>query len=57
MHEDDTIDLSRLLHPSQIADSCLLALACFHGGRLATFDRRLIADAVRSGKKSIELIG
>ena len=56
MHEDDTIDLSRLLHPSQIADSCLLALA-FHGGRLATFDRRLIADAVRSGKKSIELIG
>ena len=50
------IDLTRLLNPAQITDSYLLALACSHGGKLATFDRRLIADAVRNGKKSVHLI-
>lgn len=51
------IDATRLLSPAQITDSYLLALACAHGGKLATFDRRLITDAVRNGKKSLHLVG
>lgn len=51
------VDLTRLLNAAQITDSYLLALVCVHGGMLATFDRRLIADAVKNGKKSVHLIG
>jgi toxin-antitoxin system PIN domain toxin len=43
------VDTSRLLATSQITDSYLLALAVAHGGQLATFDRRLIPDAVHKG--------
>jgi uncharacterized protein len=43
------IDTARLLHSSQVTDSYLLALAQAHGGRLATFDRKLVVDAVRDG--------
>lgn len=52
-----TIDASRLLTSGQVTDSYLLALACAHGGRLATFDRRLVTDAVRGGAQSLHLIG
>jgi uncharacterized protein len=50
------IDMSRLLSAGQVADSYLLALAHGHEGRLATFDRRLIADAVRGGESALHLI-
>jgi toxin-antitoxin system PIN domain toxin len=50
------VDLSRLLHSSQISDTYLLALAAIHGGQLATFDRRLVVDAVRKGKNTLHLI-
>jgi toxin-antitoxin system PIN domain toxin len=43
-------DHARLLDARQVTDSYLLALAVAHGGRLATFDRRLVADAVRGGR-------
>lgn len=50
------LDASRLLNSAQVTDSYLLALACTHGGKLATFDRRLVVDAVRGGAKALHLI-
>ena len=50
------IDTSRLLGSSQITDSYLLALARAHAGRLATFDNRLVVDAVRGGRAALHLI-
>jgi hypothetical protein len=51
------LDASRILSSAQVTDSYLLALACAHGGKLATFDRRLVTDAVRGGAKGLNLIG
>jgi uncharacterized protein len=51
------VDVSRLLSAAQVADTYLLALACAHGGQLATFDRRLVTDAVRHGARGLALIG
>ena len=51
------LDASRILSSSQVTDSYLLALACAHGGKLATFDRRLVTDAVRGGAKGLHLMG
>jgi len=51
------LDASRILSSAQVTDSYLLALACAHGGKLATFDRRLVTDAVRGGVKGLHLIG
>lgn len=50
------LDIARLLNSSQVTDSYLLALACFHGGQLATFDRRLVADAVKDGRNGLYFI-
>jgi uncharacterized protein len=50
------IDASRLLSHGQVTDSYLLALAHVHGGKLATFDRRLITSAVRGGAGSLHVI-
>jgi hypothetical protein len=55
--DQNFIDFSRLLTSGQITDSYLLALAVGHGGQLATFDRRLITDAVRNGAQGLHLIG
>lgn len=52
----DKIDASRLLSSAQVTDSYLLALAAAHGGKLATFDRRLVVDAVHGGAKALHLI-
>lgn len=51
------LDATRILSSAQVTDSYLLALACAHGGKLATFDRRLVVDAVRGGAKGLHLIG
>ena len=51
------LDSTRILSSAQVTDSYLLALACAHGCKLATFDRRLVADAVRGGTKGLHLIG
>ena len=51
------LDTARMLTSAQVTDSYLLALACAHGGRLASFDRRLVADAVPGGAKGLHLIG
>ena len=52
----ERIDTTRLLSSGQVTDSYLLALACAHGGQLASFDRRLVTDAVRGGKRGLHLI-
>ena len=54
--DDSLIDTSLLSSHAQVTDSYLLALARAHGGRLASMDRRLVADAVRDGGKSLEHI-
>lgn len=43
------IDRQRLLASDQVTDTYLLALAVQHGGRLATFDKRLVTSAVQGG--------
>lgn len=50
------IAASRLADSAQVTDSYLLALACAHQGQLATFDKRLVTDAVRGGAESLHLI-
>lgn len=52
----ERFNLSRLLTSGQVTDSYLLALACAHGGQLASFDRRLVTAAVRGGSESLHLI-
>jgi toxin-antitoxin system PIN domain toxin len=51
------VDSARLLDTSQVTDTYLLALAAAHGGKLATFDRHLVADAVVNGVKTLCVIG
>lgn len=50
------VDTSRLLSSGQVTDSYLLALAVAQGGRLATFDRRLLVTAVRGGEAALCVI-
>ena len=50
------LDGSRLLTTGQVTDSYLLALAVANGGKLATFDRRLVTDAVQRGRNSLHII-
>ena len=57
LFDRELVDATRLLESGQVTDTYLLALACSHGGKLATFDRRLVADAVRSGSRTLHLIG
>jgi toxin-antitoxin system PIN domain toxin len=51
------IDPARLLDSGQVTDTYLLALACAHGGQLATFDGRLVTDAVVNGFAALHRIG
>jgi predicted nucleic acid-binding protein len=39
-----------------VTDTYLLALARLHEGALATFDRRLVVDAVPDGARHLEVI-
>ena len=50
------VDADRLLSSGQVTDSYLLAVALAHGGRLATFDRRLAPDAVMNGRDGLALL-
>jgi len=50
------VDASRILATDQVTDTYLLALARLHGGKLATFDRRLVVDAVPDGAHHLEII-
>ena len=50
------VDAARVLTTEQVTDTYLLALARAHGGTLATFDRRLVVDAVPNGARHLEVI-
>ncbi len=50
------IDRAHLLACDQVTDTWLLALAVQHGGRLATFDKRLVTSAVRGGEAARHVI-
>lgn len=54
--DPERVDTSRLLDSAQITDSYLLALACARGGKLATFDRRIVSSAVTGGSRALHLI-
>lgn len=54
--DGERILMNRMLNSSQVTDSYLLALACAHGGQLATFDRRFVTDAVQDGSRALHLI-
>ena len=56
LFDNGKVDQGRLLNSKQVTDSYLLALACVHGGQLATFDRRLVASAVLGGGAGLHLI-
>lgn len=51
------VNVERLLTHGQVTDSYLLALARLKGGRLATFDRRLVTSAVSDGHSALAVIG
>jgi predicted nucleic acid-binding protein len=51
------VDAALVLSWTQVTDTYLLALAVAHGGRLATFDRRLSIKAVKGGKAALHVIG
>jgi predicted nucleic acid-binding protein len=52
----DRVDLDAILSSRHVTDTYLLALAVKHGGRLATFDKRLKPDAVKSGADALHII-
>ena len=52
----DLVHAERLLDSAQVTDSYLLALSVAHGGKLATFDRLLVTDAVVGGVAALHLI-
>ena len=47
---------ARLLDSAHLTDTYLLALARAHHGQLATFDQRLVTDAVVMGRERLHLI-
>lgn len=47
---------TRLLDSIHVTDSYLLALARAHAGALASFDQRLVTDAVSDGNQFLHLI-
>ncbi len=50
------LDHPEMLTPSRVTDLYLLALACHHKVKLATFDGRIPFKAIRDGKNSLHLI-
>jgi toxin-antitoxin system PIN domain toxin len=54
--DPEYVNTARLLDSAHVTDSYLVALARAHIGQLATFDQRMVIDAVREGPKSVHLI-
>ena len=50
------VDTAQILTSARVTDTYLLALAKSNGGKLATFDRRLSAVAVKGGKAVLHVI-
>jgi toxin-antitoxin system PIN domain toxin len=56
LFDTQRVNMTRLLDSKQVTDSYLLALACAHGGKLATFDRYVVTAAVTGGPKALDCI-
>lgn len=54
--EQQHVNAARLLDSAHIMESYLLALARAHDGQLASFDQRLVTDAVIDGQQALHLI-
>jgi uncharacterized protein len=54
--DSQRVHTARLLDSAQVTDTYLLALASAHGGKLATFDRQLVTNAVVNGRQFLYLI-
>jgi predicted nucleic acid-binding protein len=54
--DDGVLLKPELLTPSHVADLYLLALAAANNAHLATFDRRIPAQAVAGGNVALEII-
>ena len=50
------LESDAIITHAQITDVYLLALAVHHNGKLATLDQRIPAEAVRDGRRALELI-
>jgi len=50
------VNTAHLLDSTHITDTYLLALAHAYGGQLATFDQRLVTDAVIDGSQSLHVL-
>jgi len=53
LHDPHIVDQTQLKNAAQLTDTYLLALACVHGGQLATFDARLVTAAVLNGSSGL----
>lgn len=53
LHDTQIVDHTQLKNSAQLTDTYLLALACVHGGQLATFDARLVTAAVLHGSNGL----
>ncbi len=54
--KEGSIQIVHLSDPKQVTDTYLLALANSRGGRLATFDRRMVTNTVERGHEILHLI-
>lgn len=50
------LDRRHLLSSSAVTDTYLLALAVARGGRLATFDRKLVCEGVVGGRQALRIV-
>jgi toxin-antitoxin system PIN domain toxin len=53
---DGLVDSSRLLSSGQVTDSYLLALAMHSAAKLATFDTKIVTEAVAGGSAAVTQI-
>ncbi len=56
LFERQHVKAGHLLDSAHVTDSYLLALARAHHGQLASFDQRLVTDAVVDGTRALHLI-
>lgn len=54
--ERQKVNAARLLDSAHVTDTYLLALARAHNGQLASFDQRMVTDAVIDGSRTLHLI-
>jgi uncharacterized protein len=54
--DSEIFNHATLLAPAQITDTYLLGLAKAHGGKLASFDRRIVTSLVHDGAAHLEVI-